>query len=397
MIQDSWSVRIEQAIWASTHIVGQIPTWAAFPVCVLSILWIYPLWRRLASSRTSGLLASGMSLAFWGLDALLLALLPVLKLSYGPVGPSLLAITLLRLALTLGLGLSLWGLSVAWRAPRHAILFLALIHLGLLAAAAHSLYVEPFRVSRTHLCLPGPAFLDRPLRMAHVSDIHVERITRREREVIDRIERFRPDLILLTGDYLNFDFVNDPKARTDARAFLSSLHAPYGVYAVVSTGMDTSDAVEAMVEGTDVRVLRDEVEFIPLPLRPLVLIGLSHVYPPRDALNLPALVAKTRPEDYTVLLYHSPDLMPEASQQGLRLFLAGHTHGGQICLPFYGAMVTSLAHGKRYEAGLYREGKTTLYVSRGLGMEGCGGPPRARFLCPPELALIEVGPPEETR
>jgi predicted MPP superfamily phosphohydrolase len=68
------------------------------------------------------------------------------------------------------------------------------------------------------------------------------------------------------------------------------------------------------------------------------------------------------------------------------LYLCGHTHGGQIRLPLFGAVITSSDFWKRYEMGRYEEGNTVLYISRGLGMEGKGAP-RARFLAPPEIVL----------
>ena len=74
------------------------------------------------------------------------------------------------------------------------------------------------------------------------------------------------------------------------------------------------------------------------------------------------------------------------------LLLAGHTHGGQLCLPFYGAIVTSSSYGKRYESGLARKENTTMYISRGLGFEG-GRMPRARFLCRPEIVSVDLKGP----
>jgi len=91
----------------------------------------------------------------------------------------------------------------------------------------------------------------------------------------------------------------------------------------------------------------------------------------------------------TVLLYHVPDLMPQAAALGVDLFLTGHTHGGQWRLPCFGALLTSSRYWKRYEAGHYRQGRTHLYVSRGLGLEGFGTP-RARFFCPPELVAVTI-------
>ena len=90
-----------------------------------------------------------------------------------------------------------------------------------------------------------------------------------------------------------------------------------------------------------------------------------------------------------ILLYHTPDLAPEASRLGIDLQLSGHTHGGQVRLPFYGALVTGSLYGKRFEAGRYQLERMVLYVSRGLGLEGAGAP-RVRFLCPPEMILWEI-------
>ncbi len=88
----------------------------------------------------------------------------------------------------------------------------------------------------------------------------------------------------------------------------------------------------------------------------------------------------------TLLLYHSPDLMPEAVESNVDLYLCGHTHGGQTRLPLFGAVITSSDFWKRYEMGRYEEDNKVLYVSRGLGMEGKGAL-RARFLAPPEIVL----------
>ncbi|MCA1553353.1 MAG: metallophosphoesterase, partial [Chloroflexi bacterium] len=93
---------------------------------------------------------------------------------------------------------------------------------------------------------------------------------------------------------------------------------------------------------------------------------------------------------FTILLYHSPDLAPQAAALGtIDLQLAGHTHGGQVRLPFYGALLTSSLYGKQLEMGLYQLRDMLLYVSRGVGLEGMGAP-RARFRCRPEVTLITL-------
>jgi predicted MPP superfamily phosphohydrolase len=74
------------------------------------------------------------------------------------------------------------------------------------------------------------------------------------------------------------------------------------------------------------------------------------------------------------------------------LFCCGHTHGGQVRLPFYGALITNSALGKNYEAGLYYDHGTATYVSRGIGMIGLP----VRFLCRPELTAIDIFPAKPT-
>ena len=82
-------------------------------------------------------------------------------------------------------------------------------------------------------------------------------------------------------------------------------------------------------------------------------------------------------------------MIPEGALAGFDLYLAGHTHGGQVRLPGYGALITLGVHGKRFESGRYRlpEGMTA-YVTRGGGPEG-GLTTRVRFMCPPEVVLVE--------
>jgi uncharacterized protein len=98
------------------------------------------------------------------------------------------------------------------------------------------------------------------------------------------------------------------------------------------------------------------------------------------------------PGAFTILLYHTPDeILDVAATHRVDLYCAGHTHGGQVALPFYGALVTLSKFYKKYERGLHREGSTWLYVTRGIGMEG-GPAPRVRFLARPEVTVIELAP-----
>jgi uncharacterized protein len=195
-------------------------------------------------------------------------------------------------------------------------------------------------------------------------------------------------VILFSGDFINLSYNRDPEAFAAVREIISQWHAPYGVWCVSGSPLvETQEAVARFVEGLDICWLRNESVVLDVRGQRLSVIGVTctHQIDP-DAGKLDEVFAVMRSPIFDILLYHSPDLAPHAMNLDIDLYLCGHTHGGQIRLPFYGAIVTSSEHGKRFEMGRYDLGRMTLYTSRGIGMEGAGAP-RARLLCPPEITL----------
>jgi predicted MPP superfamily phosphohydrolase len=328
-----------------------------------------------------GLLA--FALADWGL----LASLPRWGLSYGAVQPPLLALTVLRWAITL------IAVLPAARWPLPSLLALALVQLSISALIAYGTLVEPFRLQVTRLQLATAKFSNpgSSLRIVQISDLHVERLTRRDRRLPSLVDGLSPDLIVLTGDFLSTSYRTDPRALEDLRQLLAQFHALDGIYAVWGTiEVDLPDVLRPLLDDLGIVVLEDEAIERTVDGRRLWLMG---VYCTQDldidGAKLRELLAGAPPDALTLLLYHTPDLMPQAAALGVDLYLAGHTHGGQLRLPGVGAILTSSAYRKRYEAGHYHEGDTHLYVSRGLGMEGFGTP-RARLFCPPEVVSVEL-------
>ncbi|MGH9553349.1 MAG: hypothetical protein ACRD3W_28470, partial [Terriglobales bacterium] len=94
----------------------------------------------------------------------------------------------------------------------------------------------------------------------------------------------------------------------------------------------------------------------------------------------------------TILIYHSPGVISDLNYNlgGVDLFCCGHTHGGQIALPFYGALITQAATQREYASGLHRVGQCWVYTNRGIGMEGHF--PRVRFCAKPELTVFNLIP-----
>ncbi len=382
-------------------------SWVILNLVCLALWWVTRRWQKRAGvttlGRSAALLCAGFSLLDWGL----LSALRLLRVSFGPTGLAFFALGCTRLFLAASLVFS-QRRRAASPSPDPTLTFrrrsyprrmaiglsvLLLLNLSMLAVEIDGFYVEPHAIGVTALTETGPALLpDRPLRVVHLTDLHVERLTRRERDLPARVAALQPDVIVLTGDYLNQEYLNDPASRQAAREVLSQLYAPHGVYAVAGT-TDPPEVTAAVFDGLKITLLHDDVRRLSFASGDLYLAGVAASAWARnrqgDAAVLKSMMQAVPPGAYTLLLYHSPDLIETAAELGINLYLAGHTHGGQIRLPFYGALITFSEYGKRYEMGRYTVGPTTLYVSRGLGLEGLGLP-RVRFLCPPELEVISL-------
>lgn len=214
------------------------------------------------------------------------------------------------------------------------------------------------------------------LRIVHLSDLHIDGRDRLPSGLTEAIASAAPDLVLMTGDYLNNA---DPESEAGLLEFIGGLEPRLGIYGVVgnwdirSWSRARSLLREAGVQMVDGLAL--EVAGSDLPIR---ISG---------HLEASMQEAHGTYPGFDIALHHTPDEI-EALAGQIDLYLCGHTHGGQVRLPLFGAVITLSKFWKRYEMGRYEVEGTTLYVHRGLGAEG--GVPRIRFLAPPELAIIDV-------
>jgi predicted MPP superfamily phosphohydrolase len=248
------------------------------------------------------------------------------------------------------------------------------------------------RHTQVRVEVPGLAAELAGLRIVQISDLHIGNHLQGERlsRWVEEVNATSPDLIVLTGDLFDFDpaFVEDGARR------LGALEARHGVYAILGNH-DVYTGAETVAEGLrrlapGMRLLRDEIVKLPLPA-PLYLAGSED--PGRDwtarDLRLPSLerLAAARPDDGpTLLLVHRPQLFGQAAELGFPLVLAGHTHGGQMALPTPGGRYNLARVVTPLTRGLYRQGGSTLYVNRGLGVGG----PSVRINCSREIATIAL-------
>lgn len=246
-------------------------------------------------------------------------------------------------------------------------------------------FVEPFWIEVRHLRLPSSklAHGTAPLRILHFTDTHCDDWGPNEERLLAIAREEKPDLIAFTGDACN----NPDCGYKAFQRLLGGLDAPYGCYAVRGNWDVWYWDHLPLFEGSRFQELSGESRLLEVRGTPVAVAGLAYDQ------SVGRLLEPLPTQAFTILLYHTPDLIRDPEIQRADLYLAGHTHGGQVCLPFYGAMVTMSKYGKAYEAGLYRNGACRMYVSRGTGMEG-GFMPRVRFCCRPEVVVIEVVPEE---
>ncbi len=218
------------------------------------------------------------------------------------------------------------------------------------------------------------------LRIVQISDLHCDKKMRNEEKLVRLVNAAKPDVIVFTGDA-----VNDPEFTGLFRERIQGLEAGIAKLAVRGNWFREIESGE-LFEGTGFEVLERDTVRLEKEGVEFYISGLNfwdHAYSDK-------LLSANSPDTFNVFLYHSPDLIEDVTNYNVDLYLSGHTHGGQIAIPFYGAVLTFSKFGKKYESGLYRVGETHLYVNRGIGMEG-GRAPRARFLARPEITIFDIG------
>lgn len=240
------------------------------------------------------------------------------------------------------------------------------------------------RITRLTVRVPGlpPAF--EGYRIVHLSDLHLGvRLNHTRLPVIAAaVQRERPDLIALTGDFVT----GGRNGLAEGEALLGALRAPDGAWAVLGNHDHSvgPDRVAALLRGAGIGLLRNASHTLRRGGDALVLAGIDDVV--RGAPDLRAALDGAPPDQPAILLAHAPDFAPRAAADPrVALQLSGHSHGGQVRLPGRRPLILPRG-GKAYPAGLYTIGGLQLFVTTGTGT----GWLVVRLNCRPEFAVITL-------
>ncbi|MCH5377840.1 MAG: metallophosphoesterase [Planctomycetes bacterium] len=238
-------------------------------------------------------------------------------------------------------------------------------------------------VNEKTIRVPGlPAELD-GLRVAHLSDLHFTGRMGREYFdlIVDLTNDMRPDLVAVTGD-----IIDRPTCLPWFEGVLGRLQSRRGVFCILGNHErrlpDKSEIVHA-IEAAGLKYLGGACTLVPLDGHEILLAGneLPWWGPEPDMTRCAEEAAGSAA--VRILLAHTPDRIHWARKHAFDLMLAGHTHGGQICFPVIGPVVSQSRYGVSYASGLCSVAPTMLHVSRGLS--GCQP---LRIQCRPELILL---------
>ena len=259
-----------------------------------------------------------------------------------------------------------------------------------IGGALYSFLVEPGRVQveTVNLKLPRLARVFSGLRVVQISDIHMGGWMNLERfqYVAELIRAQKPDLLLLTGDFLIGHGFTEATQQSlqDIIDVLMPLAKTIPAFAVLGNHdyWTNAKAIRRMLISCGVINLTNTVFSLTRDGRNLHLCGVDYIW--EGEVRLQDVTARLSDNDAAILLAHEPDFADtSAATKKFDLQVSGHSHGGQVVIPFFGAPV--LPHlGRKYPSGLYQVEGMLQYTNRGVGMHRLA----IRFNCPPEITVF---------
>lgn len=262
---------------------------------------------------------------------------------------------------------------------------------GLLTAAGgylYARYIEPSRleiVNKTIVSSKIPEAF-KGFKIVQFSDTHLSDFFTLNRldTIVAKINDLSPDLLIFTGDLM--DEPNQYTKINQIVPILEKLKAPYGKYAVYGNhdhGGYGTDIYKNVMTMSGFKVLQNEVSNIIKNNQTIGIAGLDDLMLGKPSYE--ATLGNLNRERFNILLAHEPDAAVKSKTFPVDLQLSGHSHGGQIQLPFYGPLITP-PYATVYSEGMYSIGEMQLYVNRGLGTTRLP----FRFLSTPEITVFTL-------
>lgn len=217
-------------------------------------------------------------------------------------------------------------------------------------------------------------------RILHLSDLHIKEISAKEKKLITILSGLSADLAVITGDFTYRYGEYEDTAINYMREVVGSLKHKCNIVAV--RGNSDSPVLMDKLEEIGITILQNESFELYRDKDSICIGGVDDPHHRMDDIDLAFHCAPDA--SFKILLAHSPDVVLRMKEQKVDLLLSGHTHGGQVRIPWIGPLMTKTEVGKRFSSGLVNEKGVSVHISRGFG-----GIP-IRYRCTPEIALLEL-------
>lgn len=264
--------------------------------------------------------------------------------------------------IVLGTGLAVWAV---------------VIEPGWVRYKDHSIYLKNWPAELSGYSI---AFITDP----HVGGPHIT--LDKMREIVAETNALKPDLVLLGGDYVIQGLLGGtPVPSGEIAAVLGKLVGRDGVYGILGNHDRWENALRMEREFDDqgIPMLENKASFVTAGASGFWLAGVSDYS--ENAHDVGKAMAAVPSGAPVIVLTHSPDVFPELPDS-VGLTLAGHTHGGQVYIPFFGRPVVPSKYGQRYALGLVEEAGRQIFIGQGIGTSILP----IRFMTPPEVSLLRI-------
>lgn len=228
------------------------------------------------------------------------------------------------------------------------------------------------------------------LKVVFVGDFHIKPNQKKNLiNVVNKINEQHPDLILMAGDFVSGHDKKQSLPINEITNELSKLKSKGGIYAVLGNHdwCQGGEEIEKELRRSNIVVLHNENKLLQIDKYIFYIVGIEDI----ESRNIDFAKALKNVSSPSILLTHSPDSFPFISSplnqpitSNIDLSLAGHTHGGQVNIPFVGPLIVPSSYGKRYAQGLVEENGKKLFVTKGIGTSILP----VRFNCVPEIVVI---------
>lgn len=281
-------------------------------------------------------------------------------------------------------------IAISWYRKKKLSFFSIVLFLIVLAGSAalvDAYWIEPNWLQTEQVVIHDPelAHVLEGIRVVQISDIHLQGgIGKREKDLIAQVNALKPDLLFITGDFFSDKQKWELEAEVTALfELIRSFKTTTGIFGVLGNYDNplNDPAIMKEFKAAGIDILVNENRAVALPNNKILYLAGFH-----DSWNKRARLKTFNgipPGVPVVLLAHDPDNLGEAIAAGVNLVLAGHTHGGQIGIPFLVEKSKS-ANKSSFMRGLFDAGKTKMYVNRGIATTHIP----IRFLNRPEITVF---------